>query len=188
MNHFLIAAAASAMLVGGGVAAVAPASPPPQVPGVMNPTVGGQAMLASRDIMDNMAASPEHTQFVAAMKDAGLADTLKGKGPFTVFAPTDEAFAHGGMKTADRAQLAKTVDYFVVKGRMDSQALLQAINQNGGSARLKTLDGGTIVATMNGPTNIVLVDGKGDQVPISTYDVYDANGVTHVIDQVIRAD
>jgi uncharacterized surface protein with fasciclin (FAS1) repeats len=188
MNHFVIAAAASAMLVGGGVAAVAPASPPPQVPGVMNPTVGGQAMLASRDIMDNMAASPEHTQFVAAMKNAGLSDTLKGKGPYTVFAPTDEAFAHDGVKTAGRAALAKTVDYFVVKGRLDSQALLQAINQNGGSTRLKTLDGATIVATMNGPTNIVLVDGKGNQVPISTYDVYDANGVTHVIDQVIRAD
>lgn len=185
MNHMVIAAAVSAMLVGGGVAAVSPASQPAEVPGVMNPTIGGQAMLTSRDIVENMAASPEHTRFVAAMKDAGLAETLKGKGPFTVFAPTDGAFA--GIRTADRAALARTVDYSVVKGRLDSQTLLKLINENGGSARLTTLEGGVLVASMNGPTNIVLLDEKGNLVPISTYDVYDANGVTHVIDKVVQA-
>lgn len=187
VNHFVIASVASALLVGGGVAAVSPASEPAEVPGVMNPTVGGQAMLASRDIVDNMAASPEHTRFVAALKDAGLAETLKGKGPFTVFAPTDAAFADARLG-ADRAHLAKTVDYLVVKGRFDSQTLLKVINESGGSAKLQTLEGASLVATMNGPTNIVLIDEKGNQVPISTYDVYDANGVTHVIDQVVRAD
>lgn len=188
MNQFVIAAAASALLVGGGVAAVSPApQPTAQIPGVMNPTIGGQAMLASRDIVDNIAASPEHTRFVAALKDAGLADTLKGKGPFTVFAPTNQAFARAHMGS-DRAQLAKSLDYLVVKGRFDSQTLLKAINESGGTAKLQTLEGETLVATMNGPTNIMLVDRKGNQVPISTYDVYDANGVIHVIDQVIEAD
>jgi uncharacterized surface protein with fasciclin (FAS1) repeats len=187
VNQFVIAAAASALLVGGGVAAVSPTSQPVEVPGVMNPTIGGQAMLASRDIVDNIAASPEHTRLVAALKDAGLAETLKGKGPFTVFAPTDEAFvrAHVG---SDRAHLARTLDYLVVKGRFDSQTLLKVINESGGTAKLQTLEGATLVATMNGPTNIVLVDEKGNQVPISTYDVYDANGVTHVIDQLVEAD
>ena len=192
MNQFVIAAAASAMLVGGGVAAVAPTPVAPaqhqDVPGVMNPMIGGQAMLASRDIVANMAASPEHTQFVANLKQSGLADTLEGQGPYTVFAPTDEALAHAGGKPADRAALARTMGYFVVKGRYDSQALLKLINENDGSAKLKTLEGGTLIASMNGPTNIVLMDEKGHQVPISTYDVYDANGVTHVIDQVVQAD
>jgi len=176
------------MLIGGGVAAVSPAAEPTERPGVMNPAIGGQAMLSTRDIVDNMAASPEHTQLGAALKDAGLTETLKGKGPYTVFAPTDEAFAHAGIKTASRGQLAKTVDYLVVKGRLDSQALLKLINENGGTAKLQTLEGGTLVASMNGPTNIVLVDEKGHQVAITTYDVYDANGVTHVIDQVVQAD
>jgi uncharacterized surface protein with fasciclin (FAS1) repeats len=186
MNHFAIAAAASAMMIGGGVAAVSPAAQPAEAPGIMNPAIGGQAMLSTRDIVDNMAASPEHTRFVAALKDAGLADTLKGKGPYTVFAPTDEAFARAQI-SKDRVHLAKTVDYLVVKGRFDSQALLKVINENGGTAKLQTLEGGTLVATMNGPTNIVLMDEKGNSVPISTYDVYDANGVTHVIDKVIAA-
>ncbi|HEX2591148.1 MAG TPA: fasciclin domain-containing protein [Rhizomicrobium sp.] len=188
MNHFVIAAAASAMLVGGGVAAVAPAAQPAEVPGIMNPEIGGQAMLASRDVVDNIAASPEHTRFVAALKDSGMSATLKGKGPFTVFAPTDEAFARANMKVASRADAARAVDYLVVKGKLDSQALLRAINENGGQAHLKTLEGGTLVATMNGPTNIVLIDEKGNRVPISTYDVYDANGVTHVIDKLVQAD
>jgi uncharacterized surface protein with fasciclin (FAS1) repeats len=183
VNQFVIAAAASALLVGGGVAAVSPVSRPAvEVPGVMNPTIGGQAMLASRDIVDNIAASPEHTRFVAALKDAGLAETLRGKGPFTVFAPTDEAIARAHF------DLAKNVEYFVVKGRLDSQTLLRVINESGGTAKLRTLEGEPLVATMNGPTNIMLIDRKGNQVPISTYDVYDANGVTHVIDQVIEAD
>jgi uncharacterized surface protein with fasciclin (FAS1) repeats len=185
VNQFVIAAAASALLVGGGVAAVSPASPPvAEVPGVMNPTIGGQAMLASRDIVDNIAASPEHTRFVAALKDTGLAETLKGKGPFTVFAPTDEAIARAHLD----GRLAGKIDYFVVKGRLDSQALLRVISDSGGTAKLQTLEGEPLVATMNGPTNIVLIDRKGNQVPISTYDVYDANGVIHVIDQVVEAD
>ncbi len=186
MNYLALAAVASAMMVGAGTAAVSPASEPAEVPGVMNPMIGGQAMLSSRDIVENMASSPEHAVFVSELKNAGLAEMLKGKGPYTVFAPTDEAFAR--VKPEDRARVAKSVGYLVVKGQLDSQALLRLINQNGGSARLVTLEGKTLIAEMNGPTNIVLVDQKGNSVPISTYDVYDANGVTHVIDKVMQAD
>jgi uncharacterized surface protein with fasciclin (FAS1) repeats len=174
------------MMIGAGTAAVSPTPQPPEVPGVMNPTVGGQAMLSSRDIVENMASSPEHTVLLAQLKAAGLSDTLKGKGPYTVFAPTNEAFSR--MSAAARAGFARRSGYVVVKGELDSQALLKLINQNGGTAKLTTLEGDTLVAQMNGPTNIVLVDRKGTAVPISTYDVYDANGVTHVIDRVLEAD
>jgi uncharacterized surface protein with fasciclin (FAS1) repeats len=186
VNHFAIAAAASAMMIGAGTAAVSPAPPPPEAPGVMNPMVGGQAMLSTRDIVDNIASSPEHTVLLSELKATKLGDTLKGKGPYTVFAPTDEAFAR--MSAATRAGFAGHAGSIVVKGALDSEALLKLINEHGGSARLTTLAGDVLVAQMNGPTNIVLVDEKGETVPISTYDIYDSNGVTHVIDRVLEAD
>jgi uncharacterized surface protein with fasciclin (FAS1) repeats len=186
VNHFAIAAVASAMMIGAGTAAVSPTPPPPEVPGVMNPMIGGQAMLSSRDIVDNIASSPEHTVLLSEFKASGLGDTLKGKGPYTVFAPTDEAFAR--LSAAERVGFGGRAGYLVVKGALDSQALLKLINEHGGSARLTTLAGDVLVAQMNGPTNIVLVDEKGRSVPISTYDIYDANGVTHVIDRVIETD
>jgi uncharacterized surface protein with fasciclin (FAS1) repeats len=130
---------------------------------------------------------------VAELRAAGLADTLKGKGPYTVFAPTNEAYAalpHGTVASLlqNRAAAAKSVGYLVVKGRYDSQALLKLINENGGEAKLVTLEGGSLVATLNGPTNIALMDQKGNVADIAIYDIYQSNGVIQVIDKVVSPD
>jgi uncharacterized surface protein with fasciclin (FAS1) repeats len=127
------------------------------------------------------------------LRAAGLADTLKGKGPYTVFAPTNEAYAalpHGMVASLlqNRAAAAKSVGYLVVKGRYDSQALLKLINENGGEAKLVTLEGGLLVATLNGPTNIALMDQKGNVADIAIYDIYQSNGVIQVIDKVVSPD
>jgi len=185
MQHLAIAAAATALFIGAGAGAVTtigPASPASQSD-LLNPMVAGQAMLASDSIFDDAAKSPEHTAFVAEIKQAGLADTLKGKGPFTVFAPTDAAYA--ALSPAARGNAAKSAGYLVVRGRLDSQTLLRLINENEGTAKLKTIEGGTITATMNGPTNIALMDGKGDVADIAIYDIYQSNGVIQVVDKVM---
>jgi uncharacterized surface protein with fasciclin (FAS1) repeats len=180
------AAIATALAVGAGAGAVSHLGPsgnqPAPVSDVANPMVAGQAMLPDDDVYDNIARSPDHTDFVAALKRAGLSGELKGKGPFTVFAPTNAAFA----TLAPAARRTMSARYFIVPGRYDSRALLERINENGGDAKLKTLDGGTITASLNGPTNILLTDGKGNLADISVYDIYDSNGVTHVIDRVIE--
>jgi uncharacterized surface protein with fasciclin (FAS1) repeats len=184
MQHLAIAAAATALFVGAGTGAMTTIGPADQARSdVFNPMVAGQAMLASETIFDDAAKSPEHTAFIAAVKQDGLAPTLQGKGPFTVFAPTDAAFA--ALPAAARAQAAKSAGYLVVRGKFDSQTLLRLINENGGQVRLKSLDGGTIVATMNGPTNISLMDGKGNVADIAIYDIYQSNGVIQVVDKVM---
>jgi uncharacterized surface protein with fasciclin (FAS1) repeats len=158
----------------------------------MNPMVGGQAMMASKDIVDNAMDSPDHTTLVAAVKAAGLVDTLKGKGPFTVFAPTNEAFAalpsgtvETLLKPENKATLTKVLTYHVVPGRLDSASLTELIRRGHGTAELKTVEGGTLTAMMNGPKNIVLKDEKGEVASISTYDVYQSNGVIQVVDKVV---
>jgi uncharacterized surface protein with fasciclin (FAS1) repeats len=154
--------------------------------------VGGQAMLPSRDIVDNAVNSADHTTLVAAVKAAGLVDTLKGKGPFTVFAPTNEAFAELPAGTVDsllmpenKAKLTGILTYHVVAGRLDFRALEHKIRDGGGEARLQTVNGATLTAKMNGDHNIVLEDGMGHYAHISTYDVYQSNGVIQVIDHVL---
>ena len=155
-------------------------------------TVGGQVMYASKDIIDNAVNSADHTTLVAAVKAAGLVETLKGRGPFTVFAPTNEAFAALPAGTVDtllkpenKATLTKILTYHVVSGRMDFAAISRAIKDGDGKATLKTVSGGTLTAMMNGPHNIVVGDEKGNKVHISTYDVYQSNGVIHVVDGVL---
>jgi uncharacterized surface protein with fasciclin (FAS1) repeats len=157
-----------------------------------NPMVGGAAMLPAKDIVDNAVNSPEHTTLVAAVKAAGLVDTLKSRGPFTVFAPTNGAFAALPAGTVDsllkpdaRPALTKVLTYHVIPGKVDAAALKQQIQAGNGTAQLKTVSGGSLTAMMNGPTNIVLRDEKGNVASISTYDVYQANGVIHVIDKVL---
>ena len=157
-----------------------------------NPMVGGMAMIKTKDIVDNAVNSADHTTLVAAVKAAGLVETLKGKGPFTVFAPTNEAFAALPAGTVDtllkpenKAMLTKVLTYHVVAGRLDYTKLADLIRTGGGKATLKTVEGGTLTAEMNGPRNIVLVDEKGNVAEISTYDVYQSNGVIHVIDKVV---
>jgi uncharacterized surface protein with fasciclin (FAS1) repeats len=157
-----------------------------------NPMVGGEAMLANKDIIDNAVNSKEHTTLVAAVKAAGLVETLKGKGPFTVFAPTNEAFAALPAGTVDtllkpenKAQLTKILTYHVVAGNMDAATIIKAIKKGGGKVEVKTVSGDTLTAMMNGPMNVVLKDAKGNYASISTYDVKQSNGVIHVIDHVL---
>lgn len=154
--------------------------------------VGGQSMLPSKDIVDNAVNSADHTTLVAAVKAAGLVETLKGQGPFTVFAPVNSAFAALPAGTVDtllkpenKATLTKILTYHVVPGKIDMKKLTQLIKAGGGKAELKTVSGGMLTAMMNGPHNIVIQDEKGGVASISTYDVYQSNGVIQVIDHVL---
>jgi uncharacterized surface protein with fasciclin (FAS1) repeats len=154
--------------------------------------VGGQEMFPSKDIVDNAVNSADHTTLVAAVKAAGLVDTLKSKGPFTVFAPTNEAFGALPAGTVDKLllpdmkpQLTGVLTYHVVPGALDAAALKQKIAAGGGMAVLKTAAGGSLTAKMNGPSNIVIEDEQGHIADITTYDVYQSNGVIHVVDKVL---
>jgi uncharacterized surface protein with fasciclin (FAS1) repeats len=154
--------------------------------------VGGQSMYPTKDIVDNAVNSADHTTLVAAVKAAGLVDTLKGKGPFTVFAPTNAAFNKLPAGTVDslvkpdnKATLTKILTYHVVPGKYDFDALHDAIMKGNGKAELKTAEGGMLSFMMNGPHNIVVSDASGHHADISTYDVYQSNGVIQVIDTVL---
>jgi uncharacterized surface protein with fasciclin (FAS1) repeats len=154
--------------------------------------VGGQAMFRTRDIVDNAVNSADHTTLVAAVKAAGLVETLKGQGPFTVFAPTNAAFAalpEGTVPTLlepkNKEQLTRVLTYHVVPGRYDAAALMKAIKKGDGKASLKTASGETLWVKMNGDRNVVVVDAKGGVANISTYDVIQSNGIIHVLDKVL---
>lgn len=156
-----------------------------------NPMVGGAAMLASRDIIDNAVNSADHTTLVAAVKAAGLVDTLKGPGPFTVFAPTNAAFDKLPAGTVDsllkpemKGTLTSVLTYHVVAGRLDGPAIAALIKAGGGKAMLKTVQGESLTARMKG-NGIVLVDSKGGSANVTTANVYQSNGVIHVIDSVL---
>jgi uncharacterized surface protein with fasciclin (FAS1) repeats len=180
-------AAGAAMMIGGALGAVSNSDPKPTPDTdseVMNPMIGGQAMLPDRDIMENMAASPMHTTFVNDLKDTGVAGALKTNGQFTVFAPTNAAFQAAGPQS--KASLARSMSYLIVPGKYDSQALLRVINESGGEAKLRTAEGGTLVARMNGPTNIVVMDERGNTADIAIYDVRDKNGVVQVVDRMLE--
>ena len=154
--------------------------------------VGGQAMFRTRDLVDNAVNSADHTTLVAAVKAAGLVETLKGQGPFTVFAPTNAAFAalpEGTVPTLlepkNKEQLTRILTYHVVPGRYDAAALMKAIKKGDGKASLKTASGETLWVKMNGDRNVVVVDVKGGVANISTYDVIQSNGIIHVVDRVL---
>ena len=155
-------------------------------------TVGGQPMFAGKDIVDNAVNSADHTTLVAAVKAAGLVPTLKTAGPFTVFAPTNEAFAAlpAGtvptlLKPENKATLTKVLTYHVVPGRLDFDALHAMVMAGGGKAELTTVAGAKLVVMMNGPHNVVLHDAKGGTAHITTYDVTQSNGVIQVVDKVL---
>jgi uncharacterized surface protein with fasciclin (FAS1) repeats len=180
-------AAGAAMMIGGALGAVSNTDPKPATEPsfeLMNPMIGGQAMLADRDIMDNMAASPMHSTLVADLKESGVASALKSNGQFTVFAPTNAAFAAAGL--ASKSTLARRMSYLIVPGKYDSQALLRVISEAGGEAKLRTAEGGILTARMNGPTNIAIMDEKGNTANIAIYDVRDRNGIVHVVDHVME--
>lgn len=154
--------------------------------------VGGEAMYPARDIVDNAVNSADHTTLVAAVKAAGLVGTLKSRGPFTVFAPTNNAFAalpagtvDNLLRTENKPTLSKILTYHVVAGRWTATDIMKAIKKGKGTAQLTTVSGGKLWAMMNGPMNVVLKDEKGNVASISTYDVIQSNGVIHVIDRVL---
>lgn len=157
----------------------------------MNPMVGGAAMLRTMDIVDNAVNSADHTTLVAAVKAADLVTTLKSKGPFTVFAPTNAAFAKlpaGTVETLvqpkNKAMLTKILTYHVLAGKFDSNAIAKRIKAGGGSASFKTVSGDTLTARMQG-NSLVLRDEKGGTSTVSIANVYQSNGVIHVVDTVL---
>ncbi len=156
-----------------------------------DPMVGGAAMYPTKDIIDNAVNSKDHTTLVAAVKAAGLVETLKGKGPFTVFAPTNAAFAALPAGTVDtllkpenKPTLVKILTYHVVAGKIDSAALVRMITAGHGKATLKTVSGGTLTASMMGKA-VMITDEKGGMATVTIADVYQSNGVIHVVDKVL---
>ena len=156
-----------------------------------DPDVGGAAMYANKTIVENAANSPIHKTLVAAVKAAGLVDTLNGPGPFTVFAPTDDAFAKlpaGTVETLVKPEnkdtLVKILTYHVVSGKVSAKELEKMIKKGGGKATLKTVQGEDLTATTSGD-KIILTDAKGGTATVTTADVFQSNGVIHVIDTVL---
>jgi uncharacterized surface protein with fasciclin (FAS1) repeats len=156
-----------------------------------NPMVGGHEMFPSKNIVQNALNSDDHTTLVAAVKAAGLVDTLEGPGPFTVFAPTNEAFAKLPAGTVDtllmtenKAMLTKVLTYHVVSGKMDSKEIAMAIKAGNGKAELTTVSGGKLWASMKGK-DLILTDEKGGMAKVTIANVNQSNGVIHVIDSVL---
>jgi len=154
-------------------------------------TVGGAPMYPSKNIIENAVNSRDHTALVAAVKAAGLVETLSGPGPFTVFAPTNMAFDKLPKGTVDmlvkpenKAMLTGILTYHVVSGNMSAADLMKAIKDGGGKAMLKTVAGGELT-TMQKGKKIVLTDAKGNKAMVTIADVFQSNGVIHVIDTVL---
>jgi uncharacterized surface protein with fasciclin (FAS1) repeats len=154
--------------------------------------VGGAPMYPSKNIIQNAVNSKDHTTLVAAVKAAGLVDTLEGPGPFTVFAPTNEAFTKLPAGTVDtllkpenKATLVKILTYHVVPGRMTAVALMKAVRDGEGEAHLKTVAGEDLIVKQAGPGKLTVTDSKGDVAMVTIADVLQSNGVIHVVDTVL---
>ena len=154
--------------------------------------VGGEAMYPMKNIVENAVNSKAHTTLVAAVKAADLVGTLQTAGPFTVFAPVNDAFENlpAGtvetlLKPENKATLAKVLTYHVVSGKYDFMALSALIKAGKGTGELKTVSGGKLFFMMNGAHNIVVKDENGGTANINTYDVYQSNGVIQSIDAVL---
>jgi uncharacterized surface protein with fasciclin (FAS1) repeats len=156
-----------------------------------NPTVGGAPIYPNQNIVQNAMNSKDHTTLVAAVKAAGLVDTLEGTGPFTVFAPTNEAFEKLPAGTVDtllkpenKKQLTTVLTYHVVPGKVTAEKLMQEIKAGGGKTELKTVAGETLTAKMDGDC-VQLTDAKGGTSKVTIADVMQSNGVIHVADTVL---
>ncbi|MEA2991473.1 MAG: hypothetical protein QOD40_393 [Alphaproteobacteria bacterium] len=155
-------------------------------------TVGGAAMYPSKNIIQNAVNSKDHTTLVAAVKAAGLVDTLQGTGPFTVFAPTNAAFAKLPAGTVDnllkpenKAMLTKVLTYHVVPGRMTTAQLEKAVKDGGGMAKLKTVAGEELTVKDAGNGKLSITDAKGDVAMVTVSNVLQSNGVIQVVDTVL---
>ena len=156
-----------------------------------NPMVGGAPMYATKDIIDNAVNSKDHTTLVTAVKAAGLVETLKGAGPFTVFAPDNAAFdklpkgtVETLVKPESKATLTKILTYHVVPGKQDAATITKAIETGSGKATFKTVQGGTLTAALEGK-DVVLTDEKGGKSKVTVANVMQSNGVIHVVDTVL---
>jgi uncharacterized surface protein with fasciclin (FAS1) repeats len=184
-----------ALFAAAAVIALAAAATPAPVLAQMNEktvTVGGAPMYPSKNIIQNAVNSKDHTTLVAAVKAAGLVDTLSGPGPFTVFAPTNAAFAKLPAGTVDnllkpenKATLVKVLTYHVVAGRMTAVQLMKAVREGEGEAHIKTVEGEDLIVKQAGPGKLTVTDVKGDVAMITIPDVLQSNGVIHVIDTVM---
>jgi uncharacterized surface protein with fasciclin (FAS1) repeats len=157
----------------------------------MTVTVGGAPMYASKNIIENAVNSKDHTTLVAAVKAAGLVDTLMTPGPFTVFAPVNKAFdklpkgtVATLLKPENKATLAAVLTYHVVPGKHSAAELMSEVKAGGGKATLKTVQGGTLTVTQAG-RKLEIIDAKGDKSIVSIADVNQSNGVIHVVDTVL---
>ncbi len=166
------------------------AKPAKKMAAPVNVTVGGETMYPAKNIVENAVNSKAHTTLVAAVKAAGLVETLQSKGPFTVFAPVNDAFENlpNGtvetlLKPENKATLTKVLTYHVVSGKYDFRAISNMIRK--GTNTLKTVSGGTLTFMMNGSHNIMVKDESGNTANITTYDVYQSNGVIHSVDAVL---
>jgi uncharacterized surface protein with fasciclin (FAS1) repeats len=155
-------------------------------------TVGGAPMYPSKNIVQNAVNSKDHTTLVAAVKAAGLVDTLEGAGPFTVFAPTNAAFAKLPAGTVDtllkpenKAMLTKVLTYHVVPGRLTAVSLMKAVKDGEGEAHVKTVAGEDLTVKQAGPGKLTVTDAKGDVANVTIADVLQSNGVIHVVDTVL---
>lgn len=183
MKKTLTAALAGVVLAAGTLCATAQKT---------DPSVGGAPMYANKTIAVNASAAPNLTTLVAAVKAAGLVDTLNSAGPFTVFAPTNEAFDKLPAGTVDtlvkpesKDQLTKILTYHVVAGTYDSKRLVKEIKKAGGSLQLKTVQGEPLTVSMDSMNMVKITDSKGGSAMVTTADVYQSNGVVHVIDTVL---
>jgi len=161
------------------------------VAGMNNPVVGGQQMYPTKNIIENAVNSADHTTLVAAVKAAGLVETLEGAGPFTVFAPTNEAFAKLPAGTVDtllkpenKPTLTKVLTYHVVAGRLSASDLKKQIKAGNGTAELTTVEGGKLWATLDG-NHIMLKDEKGGTTWVTIPNIFQSNGVIHVVNAVL---
>ncbi|HUH32987.1 MAG TPA: fasciclin domain-containing protein [Daejeonella sp.] len=154
--------------------------------------VGGAAMLPTNDIVENASKSKDHTTLVEAIKTAGLTDILKANGPFTVFAPTNDAFAKlpaGTLDTlkqsANKEKLGDVVEYHVVAGKLTSKDLALAVARANGNATLKTVEGEDLTVSINAEKNLQITDTKGNIALVTMFDVEQSNGIMHVINNVL---
>ncbi len=185
-KSFIICAALLAATVSGNVSAQMSGNAKEKT--VM---VGGAAMYPSKNIIENAVNSKDHTTLVAAVKAAGLVETLSGTGPFTVFAPTNAAFdklpagtVETLLKPENKDQLSKILTYHVVAGTYTAKDIMKAIKDGKGKAALKTVSGGTITAKMDGAKGISVTDESGNVAKVTIADVNQSNGVIHVINGV----